>query len=407
MRDLLQVLPSFPKRAFQVAAVLALISSPVLAASADTATTPPPTSVTATTTADDPLVFYRAYETAIGAGDIVAASTAAVTAWRTGERVWNGNNPNLPGLAFNAAWSLGLAGKISEAREPARRAVALAPASAGSVNPKEAAFLLAYADLIASPTKASVERLDTATRALGATDWGDFLLARSYVDGARVALNASMPRVARDMVDRGLGEVTRLGLNDTGLRTNLLVLRTQSSLQLRAFGRAVIEVMEARRAYGRPKSARDLNWASLAAWESASWAVYTSVYGSNGTETTGSRIARDDRPKSWTKEERLALSDNSDGCGEVDFKRAGRGGPVGISFPSKEANDGYAGGAFVRATIDNEGRVIATDILASLPRASYGAAAVEGIKGWQYVIPAGTPTQCRTVEIMLSFAFVG
>jgi TonB family protein len=357
--------------------------------------------------ADDPIAHYRAYEAAIAAGDMNAASAAAVTAWRTGERVWNGNNPNLPGLAYNAAWSLGLAGKIEQAREPARRAAAFSATNPDKVAPKEAAFLLAYANLMTAPTKANVEAYNVATRAVDQGGWGDFLLARSYSDGARTALNLKMPRIARDMVERGLAEVTRIAPESLVLRTNLLVLRTQSSLQMREFGQAVNEVMDARRAYGRPRSDRDTNWAALSAWEAASRAVYLSVYGNDGGPPTGSRIDNNRRPAQWTEEETTAISSQTPVCPKESLRRVGLGGPSGISFPTKESNDGYAGGALVRAQLDAEGRVTSTDILASLPRPSFGDAAVNGIKGWRYNLPANWPVECRFVDITLVYAFSG
>lgn len=352
---------------------------------------------------DDPIVHYRAYEAAIARGDLEAASTAAVTAWQTGERVWNGNNPNLPGLAFNAAWSLGLANKIGEGRAAARRAVDLAALHPDKVNVNEAAFLLAYGELMATPTKATVERFNAATQRVDNGGWGDFLLAKSYVDGARAALNIANPRIARDMIDRGLVEIARSAPYNDVLRTSLFVLRTQSSLQLNVYMRAVSEVMEARRSYGPPKSARDVNWAALVAWEAASRAVYQSVYGS--TVRTGTRISREETFTEWSPEANRALSATLPECRGFEFQRAGRGGPIGITFPGKEMNDGYAGGALVRASLDATGKVIATDILAALPRASFGTAAATGIQGWRYVLPDGVPAQCRVVDVTLVYAF--
>lgn len=367
-----------------------------------------PSATVATTSvapSDDPIAHYRAYEAAIAAGDLTSASAAAVAAWRTGERVWSGGNANLPGLAFNAAWSLGLVNKIGEAREPAQRAIALARQYPGHVDLKEAGFILAYANMAVQPTKQNVEAFNTAAAAVDNGGWGDFLLARSYADGARNALNVAMPRVARELVDRGLAEITRLAPNNAGLKTNLLVLRTQSSLQLRQFGRAVNQVMEARRSYGRPRGERDLNWASLMAWEAAARAVHLSVYGDSSQPEIGSRMLREDRMETWTKEDLKAVSRDIPGCTIDEYKRLGSRGPAGINFPRGELNDGYAGGALVRAQLDGDGRVIGTDILASLPRASFGTAAVEGIRTWRYELPPTTPVQCQSVDVMLVFAF--
>jgi hypothetical protein len=366
---------------------------------------PSPTSVSGTVQDNnDPIAHYRRYEAAISRGDVVAASDAAVTAWRTGERVWNGNSTNLPGLAFNAAWSLGLANKIAEAKEPARRAVELAPLNPQAVSLTEAQFLFSYANLVATPTRSNVAAYNNAAKAVDNGGWGDYLLAKSYLDGSRIALNLNMPRIARDMVDRGIVEVERLAPGDTNLRTNLLVSRTQSSLQLRQFGQAVNEVMQARRAYGPPKSDRDTNWAALAAWESASRAVYLSI-GNQGAGTGSRLTSRADAAQEWDKEELKTLIGGPPQCRDVELKRKGRGGPVGISFPTKEASDGYAGGAIVRASLDAQGKVIGTDILAALPRPSFGTAAAAGISGWSYELPAGLPEQCRYVDVHLVYAF--
>jgi hypothetical protein len=233
-------------------------------------------------------------------------SEAAVLAWQTGERVWKGNNPNLAGLAFNAAWSLTLANRFAEVPEPARRALALIAQKPGTADPKEAAFLLAYADMMVTNSKANVQAFNVAAKAVENVGWNDLLLSRAYLDGARTALEVSLSRTARNLVDRGLVEVARVAPNNETLRTALLIMRTQSSLQLREYAQAVSEVMEARRSYGPPRVERDVNWANLAAWEAASRAIYESAYGPN--PPTGSRIRSFGKMAEWTKEERAALS---------------------------------------------------------------------------------------------------
>ncbi|MEN9856734.1 MAG: hypothetical protein RLZZ157_1860, partial [Pseudomonadota bacterium] len=322
---------------------------------------------------NDPIAHYRAYEAAIARGDILAASQSAVLAWQTGERVWNGKNANLPGLAFNAAWSLGLVNKISEAQAPARRAAALATQYPGTVDPKEAAFLLAYADMVAAPSKSRVETFNVAARALDGGGWGDWLLARAYVDGARIALEVALPRVSRQFVDRGLTEANRVMPENIVLRTNLLVLRTQSSLHLRQFSQAITETMDARRSYGAPKSERDTNWAALAAWEAASRAVYESV--KRPRIVTGSRIANGEVLPEWDEAEAKKLSGKRQECEDLEIKRRGQGGPQGIVFPPQELRDSFVGGAFVRAHLDGKGNVMNADVLAALPRPTFGLAA--------------------------------
>lgn len=371
-------------------------------ANADTVTTPAQTISAASS--DDPLAYYRSYEAAIARGDILAASQAAVLAWQTGERVWNGSNANLPGLAFNAAWSLGLANKITEAQAPARRAVALAAQNPGSVEPKEAAFLLAYADMMVAKSKSRVEAFNVAARAIDNGGWEDFLLTRAYLDGSRIALEVALPRLSRQFVDRGLVEAARVSPSNDAIRTNLLVMRTQSSLQLREYRLAVSEAMEARRSYGPPKSQRDLNWAALAAWEAAGRAVFESVKGPS--LPTGSRISREEQMPIWDKAENQRLAGQPAECVDIEIKRKGRAGPQGIEFPSQEQRDSYAGGAYVRAQLSADGKVATTDILASLPRPAFGIAAQEGIKSWQYDIPAGTPQQCQYVDVVVMYAFM-
>jgi hypothetical protein len=359
----------------------------------------------ATQSGNDPIAHYRAYEAAIAAGDVNGAQVAAMSAWQTGEQVWAGNNPNLPGLAYNAAWSLGLAGKIADAREPARRAVELAGQYPDKVNMREAAFLDAYARLVNTPTKSSLDRFQTAAANVSNGGWSDYLLPIAYVDAAKIAISVDAPRLGRDLVDLGLREAQQLAPNDNNLRTNLMVLRTQSSLKLRLFGQAVNEAMEARRAYGPQKQQRDANWAMLAAWESASRAVYQSIY--NDGPATGSRIrSREQTANNWETDEYKKLTASPIPCDNEGIKRRGPGGPVGISFPIAESNDGMVGGATVRASLDPQGNVIETDILASLPRPSFGTAAATGIAGWKYDVPSDVTSQCRFVDVQLIYAFV-
>jgi hypothetical protein len=354
--------------------------------------------------ADDPFAHYRAYEAAISAGNIQAASEAAQKAWRTGERVWNGDNPNLPGLAFNAAWTLGLLNKTAEAREPALRAVALAAQYPDKVNIKEAQFLATYATLVAQPSRGQIDAFDTAAKALEGSAWDDFLLARSYSDAARIALNFNQARKAQQFVARGLAETQRLGGDNSNLRTNFQVMQTMTSLQLGDYRRAVTEAVEARRIYGRPKSERDLNWASLAAWEAAARSVYLSRRLS--PSSTGTRIQnREDAPPDWNKDELRALSGGPEECRDIELKRSGRDGPQGITFPASEMSDGMVGGAIVKAQLDQTGHVLSTDILASLPRPVFGSAAAQGISGWRYELPPGLPEQCRFVNVTVMYVF--
>lgn len=352
---------------------------------------------------NDPLAHYRAYEAAIARSDFTSASAAAMLAWQTGERVWNGNNPNLPGLAFNAAWTLGLINKINEAQAPARRAVALAALYPGSVEPSEAAYLLAYSDLMASKSKRHLDAFNKASVALDNGGWSDFLLALSYADSSQISLEFELPRLARDLIDRGLAETARVAPGNNVIRTKLLVLRTQSSMRLRQYSEAVGEAMEARRSYGIPKSERDLNWAALAAWENASRAVYESVKGP--AVKTGSRIVRPGGVPQWQEGELVSLSGQPEECEDIRIIRLGPPGPQGIAFPPQEQRDSYAGGAYIRARLDGNGKVISTDILAALPRATFGAAAELGIRNWQFSFPASTPVQCRVVDIPVMYAF--
>ena len=377
------------------ASVLGLSSAALAGTANSVAATVAPT--------DDPIAHYRAYEAAIARGDLEAASMAAVTAWRTGERVWNGNNPNLPGLAFNAAWSLGLVNKMGEAREPARRAVALAAVSPDKVNPKEAAFLLAYADMMVTPTKATVENLDKATLVLDGGGWEDFLLASAYIDGARAALGLQMTRTGINLIGRGQVEAKRIMPSNLNMLTNFLILKTQSSLQLREYSQAVRDIMDARRVYGVPKSERDINWAALAAWEAASRAIHESVRGPN--LNTGTRLSRADNLPEWDVAEARLLTGKPAECAAIDIPRRGRSGPQGIRFPSREQRDMFAGGAYVRAFLDDAGKVVRTDVLSSLPRPAFGLAAQEGIQSWQYDIPPSTPAQCKVVDVTVIYAF--
>jgi hypothetical protein len=352
---------------------------------------------------DDPIALYRVYEAALARGDTKAMSEAAVLAWQTGERVWKGNNPNLAGLAFNAAWSLTLANRFAEVPEPARRALALIAQKPGTADPKEAAFLLAYADMMVTNSKANVQTFNVAAKAVENVGWNDLLLSRAYLDGARTALDVDLPRVTRELVDRGLIEVARVAPNNETIRTALLILRTQSSLELREYAQAVDEVMQARRSYGVPRAERDLNWSNLAAWEAASRAIYQSAPSSS--PATGSRLRGSRKMLQWTKEEKAALSGRPKECQDIDPALNRRTSRTGIEFPARELRDRYVGGAYIRAHLDSAGEVVTAEILAALPRPAFGTAAQEGIQKWRYNLPANIPPQCRVVDVVVMYVF--
>jgi tetratricopeptide (TPR) repeat protein len=365
------------------------------------ASVPSPASINS----DDPLEHYRVYEAAVARRDMPAASDAANLAWRTGERVWPTGNPNLAGLAFNAAWALGLSNRIGEAQEPARRAVALAQQNPGSIDLNEARFLSAYADLMAKGTNLAagdIEAFSEVAKTVENGGWGDYLLPNALFDASRALLAKNKPRLMRDLTERGLAEVVRLAPNDQNLRTNLLIIKTQAALQSRDFALAITDAMAARRTYGVPKTARDVNWASLLAWELATRAVYESIRGPD--QATGSRVSARNRAPQWEEGEEQRLRNEPPECREFKIKRIGSG-PTGIAFPIKESSDGFAGGAIIRASLDESGRVTNADVLAALPRPSFGTAAQQGIMNWRYEVPAGTPAQCRQADVTLVYAF--
>ncbi len=141
----------------------------------------------------------------------------------------------------------------------------------------------------------------------------------------------------------------------------------------------------------------------MSAWESAARAVYVSVY--DVESRIGSRVIHQTaQAGKWDDEELMRLNRPPFACTNDRITRRGSG-PTGINFPTRESSDGLAGGAFVRAKLDTEGRVISTDILASLPRPVYGTAAVDGIRTWRYNVPADTSEACRYVDVQLSYAF--
>jgi hypothetical protein len=147
--------------------------------------------------------LYQEFNTALARGDYSKAADVSLEAWRDGERLFGRNSPFAASLAFNAAWTLGLANRFAEAREPAQRAVSLSRNSDGLVDPLEATFILAYANLSLVPDRTNLDRFNEAARNIESRAQKDSVLERSFSDAAKVALSLGLPSLAEELILRG------------------------------------------------------------------------------------------------------------------------------------------------------------------------------------------------------------
>lgn len=347
---------------------------------------------------NDPLVFYRAYEAASQQGDAVAAYEAVVLAWQTGERVWPSDNPNLPGMAFTAAWSAALLGKPVERIDAARRAVALAPLARGFYTLPEAEFVLAYADYFSTPQgerRRVGEKLAAAALPIEGT-WEDFMLAKALVNASAVVPNG---RQSLEIANRALVAIERTKPNDTSYKALALMARAQGRL---AVGdnrdEALADMIEARIAYGPMRATNDSIWDQLLVWKAGIGSI-TRQIPSTGRAPSPTVSRSTNRPLEITPSQLLILDrrPGNNGQNSVQCERLVRDRSVGDSFDaifSRQTNPTSAAFVF-RYDLDSGGKAVNPYLAAAAASSnSLGARSLRALSSWKFIIPAGTPPSC-------------
>jgi tetratricopeptide (TPR) repeat protein len=387
-----------------VAIVLSSLASTVWAQ------TPSLVSVSSTSTNSDPLVAYNAYNEAVNAGKLPEAATFGNLAWQLAEAKWGSSNPNTAGLAFNAAWSSALIGKSAERIDAARRAVELAPIATASYSVQEAQFLLAYGEYFAADQNGrlvAARKLSAAAQPVEGT-WNDFLIINALISSANMGVGSNFGRATIAVADRALAVIDRLAPNDTTNRALAYLARGRGRLTAGIDREeAVADFVQARLAYGPMRGVDDLSWGTLAAWETASRSVLTTI--NNFLQTTGSRIASRTRRALDMTPEQLKLiyaEATDDPLNPLKCEGVRRDPSVGenIKYPNGEANDYRVAGVVVRINLNSDGTVIAPRLLGAVPPGSFGTNAATAISGWKYIIPADTPAAClKNKEIIVNF----
>lgn len=356
----------------------------------------------------DPLVYYRAYESALVAGDTHTAATNADLAWQTAEQRWEPSDPNLAGLAMNAAWMFALDNDIAKSVAPAKRAVALAALAGSAYTREEADFLLSYGEFrAADPAEREklVKRLSDAAKAVE-RNWPDFMVVDAFNIVAAYAIKAGRYNDAIDLSNRSLGEVRRLIPNDKDRLSNALLMRAIATFSSNDdWEVAVSDVIDARLAYGPSRTDRDREFATLAVWHLAIEAALRSSTAYKDISSSNNSILK---PKSWRKmdaQEELSLRDtNSDAkcTGTKRLPQIGRD----IQFPAKAIQNGVVAGVIVAHDIDPQGFVQNLEILASIPSEIFDREALDSVKTWRFSVPESEPLECRSSrQTFVSFVY--
>ena len=352
----------------------------------------------------DPLVAYRAYTQAIKEGKVVEAAAHAQVAWQQAETAW-GKTANTAGLAYNAAWSLALIGKAKEGLPAAKRLVELAPLARESAMAIEAQFLLANAEFDAANLdnkSRKAEAIDIAAKGLEGS-WGDMLVADSLIKASIHLSSSGKPRKGAELVERSFAEIQRLNPNNQDRLAMVNLARAVSKLPFRdKLPSAYEDVVNARLAYGRSRSANDTTWGMLSAWQ----LVVVGFMKATGKTMfkTGSRIKNSDGEfRDLTDEEAARIYTEVPECKEFSkFKRLRVGQEI---QPMRVGNFSVnLGGAHVLTDLTPDGRVINPRVIGVVPDQSYANASLKGISTWQYQIPANVPAKClKDYEIAVVF----
>jgi hypothetical protein len=342
----------------------------------------------------DPLVAYRAYTQAIKEGKVVEAAEQAQIAWQKAELAW-GKTANTAGLAFNAAWSLALIGKAKEGLPAAKRAVELASLAGESFMATEAQFMLANAEFDAAnldTRSRKAEALDSAAKAVEGS-WGDMLVADSLVKASINLSSSGKSRKGAELAERSFAEVQRINPNDQDRLAMVNLARAISKLSFRdKLPSAYEDIVSARLAYGKSRSANDKTWGMLSAWQLVVHGIMHAT--GNTMSNTGSRIEnRDPKFQELTDEHVAKIFTEVPECKEFSRLKRRR---IGQDIqPMRVGNFSInLGGVHVLTDLTPDGRVINPRVIGVVPDASYADASLKGISTWQYEIPANVPAQC-------------
>lgn len=342
----------------------------------------------------DPIGLYRQYEAAFARNDLPEAATLAVAAWRAGELAWPQGNPNLPGLAYNAGWTLTILRRHAEALEPSRRALALAEGNQ-DLEP-QSALLVAFLNLRLADAEtldlALVRSVRDAAQVLSAQKWDDELLPVAWHAAAHAAGQRGNWRLAGQIAGEGIASIERVTNFALSTKTAMQVIRARSLIEGRSYRDAVEAAMQARRGYGPPVAETDSNWAQLAAWEAAARALALS-----GDVNLGKAL-------DWPLEEAWQVGPVSAEClaGGLPERRKAPG-EQAIRYPASQQRESRVGGAIVRARLDATGAVTSVEPMASIPNSMWAEAAATGIRTWAWDLPDGLPESCRFVVVTVMY----
>jgi hypothetical protein len=343
----------------------------------------------------DPMIAYRAYDQAVAEGKLTDAAAHAQVAWKNAETTWGPTNANMAGLAFNAAWSHALIGKVPEGLDAAKRAVELSEVGAKAYKASEAQFLLAYAEFEAAEQGQKRKKLDALDKAAKAIEgsWGDMLVADALTKGSILASVTAQNAMGADLAARSLAEVQRLSPNDNSRLSMVYLAQAISKLDdTRTLGAAHEDIIKARVLYGQMQTPEDRIWGTLSAWEMVAIGLIQSTSGALGT---GSRITRaNTEPRAYRKAEIAKIfTDKPAGCdGITRLKRKPVGRdiePMRVSYFSVNL-----GGVHVVVDLAPDGRVLNPRVTGVVPDQYYAEATLKGISTWQYELPANAPAAC-------------
>lgn len=342
----------------------------------------------------DPVLAYRAYETAIKAGKLVEATNFAYEAWQAAETKWGASNPNTAALAYNAAWTAALNNQPTKGIEPAKRAITLATVAQQAYRPEEAAFLLAYSDFFAASTDEQTKKSEELVKAAKAVqgNWGDLLIVDALIAASYSLVSGNRSAQANEAAAISLSELVRINPSDTRRRPMALLVKGISRMRLGESFDGQSDVLEAQLAYGKMRRPDDADWGKLQAWG----LVMDSVARSAGARDnqTGSRLRNDRRsPRYLTDDEQKLIYDSKPECADQPAPRR-IGGDAIRALPASKSWM-HIGGVFARVDISVDGRTENPRILGVVPEQDFSEQVLKALNTWRYEVHPGTLEQCR------------
>lgn len=344
------------------------------------------------------LTEYRAFRVALDAGDRARATTHAESAWQAAEAAL-GDDPQTATLAYNYA-RLVLFDDTDRARDALRRVNNLQEAGFGRLHAEELQIYSAYAEFVVSGYgRRAADRLwEQLTAWDMSRNLGSDLIVM-WLNLGRTYLAERQYGRAQEVAERTETAILETMPDNVHFRAQAVLINGVSFLLTRR--RTVARIQAAHNEFSRARrffppqtdlDSFDPLLARIIAWDGAAKAALRSM----GRDDYPDH----DEPDNQEPRHPLFAHEELTDCAEIEWVK--RSAP---RFPSTELRRGRIGAVYVGYAVGEDLRVRDARVLAEIPEARFGEAALDAMTEWRAAaLPPGDPACHRNLNAMFTFA---